>query len=65
MYRFELLLPWEWTSEQHKPVYIHLAGTGDHVSSPKLMHKLHTSMPDLLLLHPILSPSRVSTDAVT
>ena len=29
--RFELLLPKQWPT-QDKPVYIHLAGTGDHVS---------------------------------
>lgn len=29
--RFELLVPLEWTTE-HTPMYIHLAGTGDHVS---------------------------------
>lgn len=30
-FRFELLLPSGWESRQHRPVYIHLAGTGDHV----------------------------------
>lgn len=29
--RFELLVPLEWTTG-HTPMYIHLAGTGDHVS---------------------------------
>lgn len=28
--RFELLLPRVW-NRSHKPVFIHLAGTGDHV----------------------------------
>lgn len=29
---FQLLLPNKWNNEQHKPICIHLAGTGDHVS---------------------------------
>lgn len=40
--RFELLLP----SERHRPVYIHLAGTGDHVSTHTYTHTYHvTSFP--------------------
>ena len=30
MYRFELILPHSWRTAR-RPVYIHLAGTGDHV----------------------------------
>ena len=30
--RFELLIPKKWRSNDSKPVYIHMAGTGDHVS---------------------------------
>lgn len=30
---FQLLIPNKWKSEKHKPVCIHLAGTGDHVST--------------------------------
>lgn len=30
---FQLILPRKWSSENFKPVCIHLAGTGDHVSS--------------------------------
>lgn len=29
---FQLLLPFEWKSKYYKPVCIHLAGTGDHVT---------------------------------
>jgi len=29
--RFQLVVPLKWTTK-HKPVCIHLAGTGDHVS---------------------------------
>lgn len=31
VHRFELLLPKEWKGSA-KPLYIHMAGTGDHVS---------------------------------
>jgi len=30
---FQLLIPNKWKNEKHKPVCIHLAGTGDHVST--------------------------------
>lgn len=29
---FQLLIPNKWKNEEHKPICIHLAGTGDHVS---------------------------------
>lgn len=29
--RFQVVLPNKWKDEKHKPVCIHLAGTGDHV----------------------------------
>ena len=32
--RFELVLPQSWLETDRKPVYIHLAGTGDHVIPP-------------------------------
>ena len=32
--RFELVLPQSWLESDRKPVYIHLAGTGDHVIPP-------------------------------
>lgn len=32
-HRFEFLVPKEWKNSNAKPVYIHLAGTGDHVRS--------------------------------
>lgn len=31
--RFELILPQSWPEADKKPVYIHLAGTGDHVTT--------------------------------
>lgn len=30
---FQLLIPNKWKNEKHKPICIHLAGTGDHVST--------------------------------
>jgi len=32
---FQLLIPNKWINEEHKPICIHLAGTGDHVGIPK------------------------------
>lgn len=29
---FQMILPNEWKSLDHKPICIHLAGTGDHVN---------------------------------
>lgn len=32
---FQMILPLKWKSDSYKPVCIHLAGTGDHVSIKK------------------------------
>lgn len=29
---FQMVLPLKWKSTKHKPICIHLAGTGDHVN---------------------------------
>lgn len=28
---FQMIIPKKWKSDEHKPICIHLAGTGDHV----------------------------------
>lgn len=29
---FQIIMPKKWTSEYYKPICLHMAGTGDHVS---------------------------------
>lgn len=29
---FQMILPLKWKNEKYKPICVHLAGTGDHVS---------------------------------
>lgn len=36
---FQMIFPLEWKDPVHKPMCIHLAGTGDHVSVKKLRLK--------------------------
>jgi hypothetical protein len=45
---FQMVVPVKWKHEKHRPVCIHLAGTGDHVSfhyfpnSANLLHSPHS-----------------------
>ena len=38
--RFELLIPKKWKGES-RPLYIHMAGTGDHVRTMNLLYQVH------------------------
>lgn len=43
--KFQMILPKKWPNPKIKPIVIHLAGTGDHVSLPVyLMHSCLTSL---------------------
>lgn len=39
---FQLVLPLKWENENYKPICVHFAGTGDHVSTSASTHcKFH------------------------
>lgn len=40
---FQLLIPNKWKNEEHKPICIHLAGTGDHVSLLCRLYRLQSA----------------------
>lgn len=41
---FQMLLPLKWENENHKPICIQLAGTGDHVSDNIISDKFLTNI---------------------
>lgn len=60
---FQLILPNKWKDEDYKPVCLHLAGTGDHVSCANLNRRWFvTQLPIFLVFLETSQPDRQAAD---